>query len=389
MAGMQLPFGPQHPVLKEPLNFQFEIEGEIVVSVKPRIGYAHRGIEKLAETKTFVQNLYLMERICGICSHQHAMCYAQAVEQIIPLTVPPRAQYIRLILHELERIHSHYLWFSLTAYAMGFESLFMYVLRDREEVMKLLEAISGHRVNYGMVTLGGVRCDIDASKVDNIRQVMRFFEKRTQYYKGVCADDPVFRKRTQGIAILSPSDAKVLGAVGPTLRASGIKRDIRSDDRYCAYNEIPFEPVVSDGCDLASRILLRCDEVLECVNIVQYALDHLPSGDIGVKAPARIPSGEGWSRVEAPRGENFYYVLSSGSTTPSRLKIKTPTLSNLLALCKMMEGIHIADIPVAITGIDPCIGCADRMAFVDLSKEQSWLWDEDYLRRYGIKWYSG
>ena len=389
MAGMRVPFGPQHPVLKEPLNFQFEIEGEVVVSVKPRIGYAHRGIEKLAETKTFVQNIYLMERICGICSLQHAMCYAQAVEKIIPLSVPRRALYIRLILHELERIHSHFLWLGLTAYAMGFESLFMYALRDREEVMKVLEEISGHRVNYGMIILGGVQRDLDSSKVDRIRRVMGFFEERTRYYKSICAKDPLMQKRSQGIAILSPKDAKALCAVGPILRASGIRRDIRSDDRYGAYDEVPFEPVVYDGCDLESRILLRCDEVLESVEVVKYTLDHLPGGDIRVKAPARVPAGEGWSRVEAPRGENFHYVLSSGGATPSRLKVRTPTVANLLALCKMMEGIHIADIPVVITGIDPCIGCADRMAFVDVDKGKSWVWDEEYLRRYGVKWYSG
>ncbi len=389
MSGMRIPFGPQHPAFKEPLNFQFDIAGEVVLSAKPRIGYAHRGIEKLAETKTYVQNIYLMERICGICSHQHAMCYAQAVEKILQVRPPQRAKYIRLIFHELERIHSHYLWLALTSYALGFESLFMYTLRDREEVMRILEEVSGHRVNYGMVIIGGVRRDFTSDHVEKIRRMINFFERRTKYYKNLCARDPLLRKRSRGIAILSSQDAKALGSVGPTLRASGIKRDVRSDDQYCAFDEVPFTPVVYDGCDLESRILLRCDEVFESLNVILYALENLPSGEISVKVPPQVPVGEAYSRVEAPRGENFHHIFSSGEITPSRVKVRTPTVANLLALCKMLEGVHIADIPAVIAGIDPCIGCADRAIFIDRGKGKSWIWDEDTLRRYGIKWYSG
>jgi NADH-quinone oxidoreductase subunit D len=388
-VGATIPLGPQHPALKEPLNFQFEVEGETVVSAKPRIGYAHRGVEKLAESKTFVQNIYLAERICGICSHQHALCYAQAVERILQLEPPPRARYIRLILHELERIHSHYLWLGLTAYAMGFETLFMYTLRDREEVMKVLEEVSGHRVNYGMVTLGGVRRDLDSSKVENIRKAMDFFERRTRYYKKLCETEPIVHRRCEGIGVLKPRDADELCAVGPTARASSVKRDVRADEPYTGYDEVPFNPVFYDGCDVESRILLRCDEVLESVNVIRYAVDHLPGGETQTRVSARIPAGEGWSRVEAPRGENFHYVLSEGGVRPSRLKVRTPTVANLLAMCMMLRGAHIADIPVIIAGVDPCIGCADRVAFVDLTKRRSWVWDGETLRRYGVAWYAG
>jgi len=357
---IRIPFGPQHPALKEPENFMFEIEGEYVVDVKPRIGYVHRGIEKAIEDRTFIQNLYLVERICGICSHAHTTCYTQAIEEILGAKIPPRAKFIRTIIAELERIHSHYLWIGWTAHEIGFETLFMYLWRDREIVMDLLELISGSRVHYAMNTIGGVRRDLPPEMVERVRKGLDVLEDRTKYYKKIVMTEPTISKRTAGIGKLKPRDALALCAVGPTLRASGIKRDVRADDPYIAYDEIPFNVITHNGCDVMSRLFVRCDETFDSISIIRYAMDHLPKGKIRIKVPRKIPEGEAVSRVEAPRGELIHYVKTNGTTKPERYKVRSPTLGNIPSLCKMLVGGYIADIPIVIAGIDPCFSCTDR-----------------------------
>lgn len=387
MPAIRIPFGPQHPALKEPINFTFEVDDERVISVKLRLGYAHRGIEKLAEGRTYIQNLYLVERVCGICSQAHTICYSQAVEGILGVEVPARARFLRTIMAELERIQSHYLWLGVAAHAMGFDTLFMYVWRDRETVMNLLETISGKRVNYGVNAIGGMRKDLTTTMVNRIRKGLHTLMERTKYYRKLCSTEPTILKRTIDIGKLSPKDALSLCAVGPTLRASGIKRDVRVDDPYAAYDEIDFNVVTHDGCDFASRLYIRCDEILESVDIIRSALDHLPGGDIRINIPRMAPDGEEVSLVEAPRGENLHYVSGNGTDKPTRLKIRAPTLANLLPLCKMLIDMNIADIPVVIAGVDLCIACADRLAFINVRKKKRWTWTKDEIQRYSTKWY--
>jgi len=386
---IEIPFGPQHPALKEPENFMFEVDGELVVDVKPRIGYNHRGIEKAMELRTYIQNLYLVERVCGICSDAHTTCYVQVIEELLGVEAPPRARYIRVIVAELERIHSHSLWLGLVAHEIGFDTLFMYVWRDREIVMDLLEMISGNRVHYAMNTIGGVRRDIPPEKADRIRKQLDILEERTRYYRKVVLTEPTVLRRTVGVGVLKPVDAVALCTVGPTLRASGVKRDVRADDPYAAYDEIPFNVVTYSGCDVHSRILTRIDEILESIQIIRYALDHLPTGRTRIRVPSAVPEGEVVSRVEAPRGELIHYARSNGTIRPERYKIRSPTLGNILGLCKMLLGGYIADIPVVVAGIDPCFACMDRMAFVDVSKRKKWVWSGEELRRYALKWYGG
>lgn len=387
MSAIRIPFGPQHPALKEPINFTFSVDGERVVSVRPRLGYVHRGIERLAEGRTYVQNLYLVERICGICSQAHAICYSQAVEEVLGVQVPPRARFLRTIMAELERIQSHYLWLGVTAHEMGFDTLFMYLWRDREVVMDTVEEISGKRVNPGVNTIGGMRRDLTEPIIDHTRNGLDLLGERTTYYRNVFARDPTILMRTRGVGVLEPQDASDLCAVGPTLRASGIGADVRADDPYAAYDEIPFDVIKYDGCDVANRILVRCDEIIESINLVGYALDNLPEGDIRVKVPAAIPEGEAVSRVEAPRGEDIHYVRANGTDKPERLKVRAPTLANIPSLCKMLVDVNIADIPVIIAGIDPCISCTERMAFIDLRRGEQWVWSSDELRGYSTRWY--
>ncbi len=384
---IKIPFGPQHPALKEPESFLFEVDGEYVVDVVPRIGYAHRGIEKALESRTYIQNLYLIERICGICSHAHTTCYTQAVEEALKVDVPSRARYIRTIVAELERIHNHYLWLGLLAHEIGFDTLFMYTWRDREIVMDLLERISGNRVQYAMNIIGGVRRDITPEVSSEITKGIEVLSERMKYYKKVCSNEKTMLARTTNVGVLKAKDAVSLCAVGPTLRASSVKRDVRADDPYAAYDEIPFQVVTYDGCDLASRVATRCDEVVESVGIIQYALDHMPKGSIEVIVSRVIPSDEVVSRVEAPRGENLHYLRSNETDKPARYKIRAPTLANLSALCKMLIGGYIADIPAVIAGIDPCFCCMDRLTFIDVNSDKTWNWKCDELRRHAIKWH--
>lgn len=378
---IKVPLGPQHPALKEPGNFLFEVDGETVVDVKPRIGYNHRGVEKAFELRTYIQNIYLAERICGICSDAHTTCYTQAIEELLGVEAPPRARYIRVIIAELERVQSHALWVGIAAHEIGFDTLFMYVWRDRETVLDLFEMISGNRIHYAMNTIGGVRRDINAAMVPKIKKGLDFLEKRLEYYLDVVQTEQTILKRAAGVGILKPKDAVDLCALGPTLRASGINNDVRADDPYAAYDEVPFNVITHDGCDVSSRMLVRCEEMLESIKAIGYAVDHMPEGVIRVRVPMKVPQGEVVSRVEAPRGELIHYAKSNETTKPERYKVRSPTLGNIPALCKMLLGGYVADIPIVLAGIDPCFSCMDRMAFVDVKKNKEWNWTMQQLRR--------
>ena len=361
MSDMEIPVGPQHPALKEPESFRFELEGEIVKSVDIRLGYVHRGIERACQDRTWIQAVYLMERICGICSHSHTTCFCQAVEDIAGLEVPRRARYIRSLFGEMERIHSHLLWLGLAGHEVGFDSLFMYAWRDREVILDALEAISGNRVNYGMNTIGGVRRDLSDRDLDELRNAIRILADRVGYYTDIAFEESTFRARLEGVGRISKQQAIDLGTVGPTARAAGVDVDLRRDDPYAAYDEIPFNVVTAEEGDLLAAARVRLGEIRESIEIMRYIVDNLPDGPIAVKAPRRIPAGESCSRYEAPRGEDIHYVRSSGGDKPERVKVRAPTLANLNAVAESMKGVRVADIPVIIAGIDPCFSCTDRL----------------------------
>ena len=379
---IKVPFGPQHPALKEPTNFEFDVDGDIVVGVKPRIGYNHRGVEKAFELRTYLQNVFLAERICGICSAAHSTAYVQAIEELLGVEAPPRAKYIRVIIFELERIESHLLWVGVAAHEIGFDTLFMYVWRDREAVMSLMEQISGNRVHYGMNTIGGVRRDITPELTPKIKQALDYFEERIKYYLSMIKTEQTILKRTVGVGVLTSADAVKLCAVGPTLRASGIKNDVRADDPYIAYGEIPFNVITHLEGDVFSRLRVRIEELVETIGIIRYALDHLPTGATRIKVPLAVPKGEAVSRVEAPRGELIHYAKSNGTTKLERYKVRAPTLANLPSVCQTLMGSHLADVPIILAGIDPCFSCMDRMAFVDVNTDKHWVWTLQELKRH-------
>jgi ech hydrogenase subunit E len=382
-----IPIGPQHPALKEPGHFEFSVDGEIVTSASARLGYAHRGIEKATEGRTWIQNLYLLERICGICSHIHAMTYCQGVERLAGVEIPPRAKAIRTLVAELERVHSHMLWFGVGAHEAGFDTLFMYAWRDRETVMDLLEGLSGNRVNYSANLLGGVKFDIDEEQAEAILNGADFLEKRLHHYLDVTTTDESFLMRTKDIGTMTQEQAERLGTVGPTARASGVARDLRLDAPYAAYPDFAVNLVVESGGDLLARFVVRIKELFESLRIIRELVQNLPEGDLATHVRRSIREGETVSCGEAPRGELYYFIKSQGSDKPARVKVRTPTLANWGAVLSTVIGHQLADVPMILAGVDPCFSCNDRMVSIrtGIAQRRDWTWED--LRRYGIEYY--
>lgn len=388
MSRIKIPIGPQHPALKEPENFQLALEGERIMEAGMRLGYNHRGMEKACEQRSYIQDIYLLERVCGICSHSHSTCFVQAVEEIAGLQITPRAAYIRVLIGELERIHSHMLWFGVAAHEVGFDTLLMYSWRDREIVMDLLAEISGNRVNYAINTIGGVRRDITPELSARIAQGIDRLEERTKYYIQVATEEATLIARLSKVGFLSKQDALALGAIGPTGRASAVDSDTRRDDPYAVYNELDFKVITDEHCDVYGRTLVRLGELMETYKIIRQVLERLPEGPLTVKAPRKIPAGEAFSRYEAPRGEDVHYVRSNGTEKPERVKVRAPTLANLASVAKMLENNYLADAPIIIAAIDPCFSCTDRALVLKEANgrnRRSMEWDA--LRTYGIEWH--
>ena len=353
------PFGPQHPVLPEPIQLRFMVDEEKIVDASVNVGYVHRGIERACELNDYQRNVYLCERVCGICNFMHALCYCMALEKLVDVEVPERAQYLRVIWAELNRLESHLLWLGLLADAMGFESLFMQFWRDREIVMDLQERTGGNRVIISTCVVGGVRRDISGQLAEHFKESMLELKRRMDKLAPVILKDSAFKKRTVGKGFLSYDDASKLGAVGPTARGSGVAKDIRLEG-YQAYKHLKFEPVVEKDGDVYARTLVRFYEVYQAIDLILEAFKIMPEGKIAVK-PEKWPEGEAVARVEQPRGELFYYVKGSGTNRLERVKIRTPTLANIPSLLAMLPGYEVADIPVIVLSIDPCIACTERI----------------------------
>jgi membrane-bound hydrogenase subunit alpha len=396
MAGLKtikVPIGPQHPALKEPESFNLVLQGEKIASMSVRLGYNHRGVEKAAEGRSYIQDIYLLERVCGICSHSHSTCFIQAVEEIAALEVPKRAQYIRVLIGELERIHSHFLWLGVAGHEIGFDTLLMYSWRDREVVMDLLAMLTGNRVNYGLNTIGGVRRDISPEQAQEILKAIDTLEERTKYYIQIATTETTLIKRLSGVGKLTHEDAKRLGAVGPQARASNVDRDARRDDPYAIYPELSFKVITSDQCDVYGRTLVRVGELMESYSIIRQVLKQMPDGPLSVKAPRKVPAGEALSRYEAPRGEDVHYVKANGTDKPERVKVRAPTLANVQVVAHMLKDGYLADVPIVIAAIDPCFSCTDRVLAVrdsssDTASRITWarLHDDsvEWYRKQGI-----
>jgi ech hydrogenase subunit E len=376
----EIPVGPQHPALHEPLLLKVYAEGEEVVKVEVNTGYNHRGIEKLCEKNTFYRDIFIVGRVCGICNAVHTNCYVRALEQILDLHPNRRAQYLRVLAMELERVHSHMLINAVMAEIVGFETLFMQIMLDREKVMKAKEILTGSRVMADYVMVGGVRRDIDEEKRQRIRELLLKLKPRIEYYRKVFEEDETIVKRLVGVGRISYGEATSHSLVGPVARGSGVKIDSRVSDKYDAYGEIPFNLITRSEGDSWARMMVRWDEALESIEMSIYILEHLPSDGDPVpderRLPRKFPPGEAYTRVEAQRGELTYYVMSDGKgQNPYRVKIRTPSFNNIINSAFMYIGHSLADVPVILTSLDPCISCMERVTVIDLEKNTRYRLD--------------
>jgi NADH-quinone oxidoreductase subunit D len=386
MTNVVIPVGPQHPALKEPVNFRVIADGEKIVRLELELSYNHRGIEKAAESRDFTRVLPLLERVCGICSHSHATVFAKGIEELMKLEIPERAQYIRTIIAELERIHSHLLWLGVAAHEVGFNTLFMWTWRDRETVQDILEEISGNRVHYNMNEIGGVRRDISPEEVGSILKRLPELEERAGEYVKMTGSQKTMLMRFCGVGKLSKDEILKYGAVGPAARASGVDYDSRRDDPYLVYDQIPWNVITDNDGDVFGRTKVRIGELRESLGMVRYCLENLPKGPIRIPAPKAAPAGEILSRYEAPRGELVHFIRTNGTDKVERLDIRTPTLANWTSVAMALVNQNLADIPVIVAAIDPCLSCTSRIIVLDRNgdKTGTMAWSE-LKGRAGVK----
>lgn len=376
-----VPIGPYFPVLEEPAYFRVFVEGEDVVGADYRGFYNHRGVEKLGcSVLTYNQIPFIAERICGICGFVHSTAYCQAVELAVGLEVPRRAEYIRTIMLELERVQSHPLWLGIAAHIIGFDTILMQTWRIREPLMWLCERISGNRKTYGMNLVGGVRRDILPEMYDDIREVIGNIEREWQALYDAIPGDSTLMARLQGTGILTTEVATELGAVGPTGRGSGLALDVRVDHPYAAYDRVEVTKRVQDGCDNLARVIVRIEETLDAINIIRQCLEDIPEGPIMAEFDGEIPSGcQAMSAVEAPRGEVFHWVLTGPENRPERWRVRAPTYANLQNVPPMLIGNALADVPIGIGSFDPCFSCTERMEVVDANSGQIRVYTQEEM----------
>lgn len=366
MAKTIIPIGPYHPLQEEPEFFRLHVEGERVVGLDIEIGYNHRAIEKLAESKTYDQVPFLVERICGICSTSHPIACVQAIEDVGGVEVPERALYIRSLIGELERIHSHLLWLGLAGHFLGYNTVWMWVWRYREPVLDIFEIISGNRNHYAMMKVGGVRRDIEDSDIPAIEKGVDDLVPALDLFKGAVVDDPVIHARTKGIGILTKEDIINYGALGPTARASGVAIDVRRDHPHAAYGLVDWNVITQEEGDVFAKVVVRVLEMYESIKIIKGCLKKLKKvkGEIDAKVK-EIPPGEGIGHYEAPRGETFHYVRSDGTNRPARYKVRAPSYMNIPTNETAVIGETVSDATIILAAVDPCYCCTERVAVID------------------------
>jgi len=371
--------GPMHPLQEEMEFFQLTVDGEIVTDIDVRLSYNHRGIEKISESLQFDQIPLLVSRICGICSATHPLAFVQAVEEIADVKIPERARYVRTLIAELERIHSHILWVGLAGHFIGYDTVFMWAWKYREPVLDLLEVITGNRNNYGNVLVGGCREDISEDIIPKIRTDLDNIEKKMDMITKAVLDDPILHARLKGVGVLKKQDAVNYAVTGPTARASGVGIDVRRDDPYAAYADLDWEVCVQEEGDVFAKAVVRLLETFESIKMVKQALKKLPDGPVTTEV-REIPPGEGCGHAEAPRGETFHYVRSDGSNRPVRHKARAPSYVNVPSFKASCIGGKLADVLITLAAVDPCYSCTERIAVVD-NKTNKVLCDYDMLLR--------
>ena len=356
-----VPIGPYHPALEEPVHARLYTEGEVIRDAEVFVGYNHRGIEKLATERNAIQTLVLVERVCGICSHSHAMTYAMAVEKINGIEVPKRGQYMRVITAELERLHSHFLWMGIACHIIGHDSMFMHIWDERELVMDLLERLTGNRVNYAMITIGGARRDVDDDLRRDLLAACDALKAPLDRIVDIVLNDKTIAMRTKGVGVLTREDALRMGAVGPHARASGVDIDVRRDAPYSSYDDFEFKVPVTPNGDVFDRVVVRALECYESISILRQALENLPAGPINLgNKLVKIKEGVAVARHEAPRGQLSHMVVGNGTLNNHRVSVHVPSYKNTPTVPFMLRGNTVADAGLIIASIDPCFSCLDR-----------------------------
>ncbi len=384
---MILNMGPQHPSTHGVLRLVLEIDGETVVRVMPDIGFLHTGIEKTCEAKFYQQVVPLTDRIDYLCPLSNNLCYVLAVEKLLGLEIPPKAQWVRVMLNELTRINSHLVWLGTHALDIGAMTVFLYCFREREDILRLFELVSGQRMMTSYFRIGGLALEPPLGFFDRVKAFATRFPEKVDEYENLLTNNPIWKVRTKGVGVLTADDALALGATGPTLRASGVNIDLRRDMPYTGYENFKFKVPVSQDGDVYARYLCRVQELRESIGMVNQALKGMPEGPVKADAPKvvlpdrekmktqmesliyhfkiitegfTVPPGEVYQAIESPRGEMAYYVVSDGTAKPYRVHMRTPSYANMQVLPKMIEGRLLADVVAAIGSIDIVLGEIDR-----------------------------
>ena len=353
-----VPFGPQHPVLPEPIHLDLVIQDEKVLSAIPSIGFVHRGLESLVDKRDFKEMVLVAERICGICSFGHGMGYCEAVEKIMNITVPDRARFLRTMFQEMSRLHSHTMWLGLAADAFGYESLFMECWRIREKILDMLEMATGGRVIFSICDVGGLRKDVPDEMLTEFDRRFAALKSDYDHVTEIFLNDDAVKSRLCGVGVMTIQQANDLGCCGPFLRASGVRRDARMTN-YEAYGDLDFEPVTANEGDSYARCKVRIGEIYQSIDLIRQCIAKMPAGE--VQAPVKgFPDGEYMMRIEQPRGEALYYVKANGTKNLTRFRVRTPTFANIPGLVEIMKGTEVADVATLILTIDPCISCTER-----------------------------
>ncbi len=355
-----IPFGSQHVALPEPIRFVFQTENEKIVDVEVDVGYVHRGIEKACMTKfKYTQVGYVVARVCGLCAISHTLGYVTAVERLMNIEVPKKALYLRLLASELDRVHSHLLAMGHLAEVAGYENLFMHTFRDRELVMELQELVTGNRIQFDYVTVGGVNRDLTPEVEKELREKLKILQEKCLWLKDVFENDYTIKLRWKGVGVITPEMAIELNVVGPPARASELATDVRNEFNYLPFKEVGYKLITMKGGDIYARNMVRVEETLNSLDMLFNILDGMPEGDI--KVPVKgLPEGEAFVRIEAPRGELFYYVKGSKKMVLDRLRIRVPTFANVPVMKELFIGMDYADVPATVISFDPCLSCTAR-----------------------------